>query len=126
MSHRILFVDDCSTTLLLEQMRFAGRSDYNLELARDGQDAIQKAMREQPNLILMDATPQNMEACREIRKIEKLQRVPILLVSSAAEPAPIENSLANAASNGQTAPLMWMGLVEMVDTYLSGRREAAR
>src|SRR5215471_877724 len=124
MNHKILFVDDCSTTLLLEQMRFAGRSDYNLELARDGQEAIQKAVREQPNLILMDATPQNVESCREMRKIEKLKRVPILLVSSAGEPSPIENGIPDSVGNDQTAPLMWKQLFEVVDTYLAGRGTA--
>jgi len=124
MNHKILFVDDCSTTLLLEQMRFAGRSDYNLELARDGQEAIQKAVREQPNLILMDATPQNVESCREMRKIEQLKRVPILLVSSAGEPSPIENGIPDSVGNDQTAPLMWKQLFEVVDTYLAGRGTA--
>lgn len=107
-------------------MRFVGRSDYKLELARDGQEAIEKAVREQPNLILMDATPQNMEACREIRKIEKLQHIPILLVSSAGDPLPVENGLANEACNRQTAPFMWKGLFEMVDTYLASHGRAVR
>ncbi|HKR94355.1 MAG TPA: hypothetical protein VJW55_03285 [Candidatus Angelobacter sp.] len=111
MDHKILFVNDCSTTLLLEQMRFNGRSNYNLIFARNGSEAIQKAMSEQPSLILMDATPQNIEACREIRKIENLQRVPILLVSSAVEPWS-GNAFGNKASSEQTSPLMWNQLIE--------------
>lgn len=120
MKHRILFVNDCSTSLLLEQMRFAGRSDYNLVLARDGWEAIQKAVRQKPNLILMDATPQNIEACREMRKIEKLQRVPILLVSSAVEHGSSGNG-AGRSNSDQTTPLMWNQLIDMVDTYLTNR-----
>ncbi len=119
MDHKILFVNDCSTTLLLEQMRFDGRSNYNLIFARNGSEAIQKAMSEQPNLILMDATPQNIEACREIRKIENLQRVPILLVSSAVEPWSIGIIPGNKASSEQTSPLMWNQLIEGVNSYLA-------
>lgn len=119
MDHKILFVNDCSTTLLLEQMRFDGRSNYNLIFARNGSEAIQKAMSEQPNLILMDATPQNLEACREIRKIENLQRVPILLVSSAVEPWSIGNIPGNKANSEQTSPLMWNQLIEGVNSYLA-------
>ena len=118
MDHKILFVNDCSTTLLLEQMRFDRRSNYSLIFARDGSEAIQKAMSEQPSLILMDATPQNMEACREIRKIENLQRVPILLISSAVEPGSIGNTPGKANSD-QTSPLMWNQLIEGVNSYLA-------
>ncbi|HET9282907.1 MAG TPA: hypothetical protein VFR24_13195 [Candidatus Angelobacter sp.] len=118
MDHKILFVNDCSTTLLLEQMRFDGRSNYNLIFARNGSEAIQKAMSEQPSLILMDATPQNIEACREIRKIENLQRVPILLVSSAVESGS-GNASGNKASSEQTSPLMWNQLIEGVNSYLA-------
>lgn len=126
MSHKILFIDDSSTTLLLEQMQFIGRPDYNLVLARDGQEAIQKAVHERPRLILMDATPQNMESCREMRKIEHLQRVPILLVSNASEPLQVENGLAHDVNNLQTAPFISKGLFEMVDTYLAGRGRLIR
>lgn len=119
MDHKILFVNDCSTTLLLEQMRFDGRSNYSLIFARDGSDAIQKARSEQPNLILMDATPQNLEACREIHGIENLQRVPILLISSAIDPGSIGNTPGHKASSDQTSPLMWNQLIEGVNSYLA-------
>lgn len=123
MDHKILFVNDCSTTLLLEQMRFDGRSNYSLIFARDGSEAIQKAMSEQPNLILMDATPQNIEACREIRKIENLQRVPILLVSSAVDPGSIGNTPGNQTNSNQTSPLMWNLLIEGVNSYLAATEQ---
>jgi len=119
MDHKILFVNDCSTTLLLEQMRFDGRSNYKLIFARNGSEAIQKAMSERPSLILMDATPQNVEACREIRKIENLQRVPILLVTSAVESWSIGNTPGNRANSEQTSPLMWNRLIEGVNSYLA-------
>jgi CheY-like chemotaxis protein len=116
MKLKILFVDDCSTTLLLEQMRFAGRADYDLVLARNGWEAVQKAACEQPNLILMDATEANIAASQEMRKIEQLKRVPILLVSTASEPAPLANNAGDV-----DAPLAWTQLFEMVDTYLTAR-----
>ena len=43
---------------------------------------MQKAELEQPDLILMEGTLPNMEACRQMRKIENLQRVPILMVTN--------------------------------------------
>jgi two-component system cell cycle response regulator len=118
MSRRILFVDDCSTTFLMEQVLFAKRTDYNLTTARDGREAIQKAIADPPDLILMDATLPNVDACREMRKIPELQRIPILLVSNGGEPSNIENGFAGG-NDDLGKPLNWHGLFEMVDTYLT-------
>jgi PleD family two-component response regulator len=122
MNHKILFVDDCSTTLLMEQILFARRTDYNIIMARDGQEAIQKAVVEQPGLILMDATLPNMAACREMRKIPELQRVPIILVSSPDGPANPENGFSTGCNDGLDKPLNWRALFEMVNTYLGDYR----
>jgi len=117
MSRKILFVDDCSTTLLMEQVLLAKRTDYNLTTARDGREAIEKAIADPPDLILMDATPPNVEACREMRKVPELQRIPILLVSNDGEPANIGNGFAGGDDLGK--PLNWHGLFEMVSNYLT-------
>ncbi len=118
MNHKILFVNNHSTTLLIEQVLFARHSDYCLIPARDGLDAIQKAIAERPSLILMDATAANIDASREMRKNEQLKRVPILLVSSPSEFAPAAN---NPGNGDQDAPLGWTQLFDMVDTYLTTR-----
>jgi DNA-binding response OmpR family regulator len=119
MSRKILFVDDCSTTLLLEQVAFARRADYNLIRARDGWEAIQKAVIERPDLILMDGILPNMNACHEMRKIQELQHVPILLVTRVGGPSNIENGLASERNDDLAKPLNWRDLLEMVNTYLT-------
>jgi len=101
----------------MEQVLFAKRTDYNLTTARDGREAIEKATTDPPDLILMDATPPNVDACREMRKIPELQRIPILLVSNGGEPANIENGFAGGDDLGK--PLNWHGLFEMVSNYLT-------
>lgn len=120
MSRKILFVDDCSTTLLMEQVLFAKRTDYNLITARNGREAIQIAAADPPDLILMDATLPNMDACREIRKVPELLRVPILLVSNGGKPWNTENGFASG-NDDLGKPLNWHGLFEMVNTFLSNR-----
>jgi DNA-binding response OmpR family regulator len=120
MVYKILFVDDCSTTLLIEQMGYARRSAYQLMMARDGQEAIAKAKAEPPNLILMDATPQNMDVYHEMRKIQELQHVRILMVSSSGEPAKRVSSLNEACQDDRTNPFTWNQLLEMVNACLTG------
>ena len=119
MKHKILFIDDCSTTLLIKQMGYARRSEYHLIMARDGQEALEKATAEPPNLILMDATPRNIEVCREMRKVHNLQDVPILMVSSSSEPVQTESSFANEGNSDRANPFSWNRLLDMVNSRLS-------
>ena len=118
MNRKILFVDDCSTTLLMEQVLPAKQTDYTLIRARDGWEAIQKAEEERPDLILLDGVRQNVDACREMRKIPELQRVPILMITRVGGPSIIENGPPSALNDDLSKPLNWRVLLEMVDTYL--------
>jgi CheY-like chemotaxis protein len=108
MNPKILLVDDSSTTLLMEQMLFDKYTKYNLITARDGQEAVQKAAAEEPDLILMDVVMPKMDgfdACREMRKLEKLRRVPIILVTSRGEPVNVETGFASGCNDYLTKPI---------------------
>ncbi len=118
MKYKILFVDDCSTSLLMEQLLLANCTDCHLIRARYGWEAVQKAATEQPDLILMDGTLPNMDACRQMRKMENLQRVPILMVTSVGGPN-IEYGFDNGDNDNPATSLKWRGLLEMVNTYLA-------
>ena len=117
MKYKILFVDDCSTSLLMEQVLLANYTDCELIRARYGWEAVEKAAAEQPDLVLMDGTPPNVDACREIRKI--LQHVPILMVTTFGGPSNTENGFASGHNDGPATSPKWRGLLEMVNTYLA-------
>ena len=122
MKYKILFVDDCSTTLRMEQMLFAKRTDYNLIMACNGQEALEKAISELPDLILMEASLPNIKACREMRKVRKLHGVPILLLTNyGALPSEIENSLGSESDDVPATSLKWRDLFERVNTYLTAQ-----
>ena len=57
----MLLVNDSNTTLLIKEMLLKEHTSYGLVLARDGEEAVQKAIAEQPNLILMDVIMPRME-----------------------------------------------------------------
>ena len=119
MKYKILFVDDCSTSLLMEQMLLANCTECNVIRACHGPEAVQKAQAEQPDLILMDGTLRNIDACRQIRKMQDLQRVPILMVTTFGVPSNIENGFASEDNNSPDSSPKWRGLLEMVNTYLA-------
>lgn len=122
MDKKILLVDDSSTTLLMEEMLFREHTQYGLVLARNGEEAIQKAIAEQPHLILMDVIMPRMngfEACREIRKHEALRRVPIIMVTSRGEFENVEQGFESGCNDYVTKPINGPQLIEMVNGYLS-------
>lgn len=119
---KILLVDDSSTTLLMEEMLFREHTDYGLVLARDGEEAVQKAITEQPNLILMDVIMPKMngfEACREMRRHAALNRVPIIMVTSRGESCNVEQGFESGCNDYVTKPINGAELIEMVNGYLT-------
>jgi CheY-like chemotaxis protein len=118
---KILLVDDSSTTLLIEEMTLREHTQYDLVLARDGEEAVEKAIAEQPNLILMDVIMPRMngfEACREMRKHEALRKIPIIMVTSRGESYNVEQGFENGCNDYVTKPINGAELVEIVNGYL--------
>ena len=118
---KILLVDDSSTTLLIEEMMLREHTQYQLVLARDGEEAVEKAVAEKPNLVLMDVIMPRMngfEACREMRKHEGLQKVPIIMVTSRGESYNVEQGFESGCNDYVTKPINGAELVEIVNGYL--------
>jgi len=89
MNPKVLLVDDSSTALLLGETVFREHTSYEVVTARDGEEGLQKALAEKPDLILLDVVMPKMDgfaACREMRKQECLKSVPIVMVTSRGEP----------------------------------------
>ena len=89
---RILLVDDSETVLMVERMAL-GRGPYDLITARDGVEAVQRALAERPDLILLDEMMPRMngfEVCRELRQHEATRDVPIIFVTTRSEGENVE------------------------------------
>jgi cyclic di-GMP phosphodiesterase len=80
---RVLIVDDLpeNREILLGLLETEG---YALEAASDGQEAVERALADPPDVILMDvAMPRldGFEACRRLKSDERTHLVPIVLVT---------------------------------------------
>jgi len=88
----ILLADDSQTTLTMHRMILAG-AGYELLTARDGQEAVEIAMARRPDLILMDVVmprKTGFEAVRTLRSLEMTKTIPVIMVTTRAEPRVIE------------------------------------
>jgi CheY-like chemotaxis protein len=124
---KILLVDDSSTTLLVEEMVLREHTQYGLVLARDGKEAVEKAIAERPDLILMDVIMPRMngfDACREMRKHEALQRIPIIMVTSRGESCNVEQGFESGCNDYVTKPINAAELVEIVNGYLAAQGQS--
>ncbi len=81
---RILLVDDLPQNLEILSA-FLEDEGYVLDLAQDGQQAVEMALKSPPALILMDVSMPRMtglEACRTLKNDERTRLVPIVLITA--------------------------------------------
>ena len=84
MQTKVLIVDDIPLNRMTIKLSLKSEGYTFLE-AGDGREAIEIALAEKPDLILMDAMMPVMdgfEATKAIRAIEEIQRTPILMITS--------------------------------------------
>ena len=123
---KVLLVDDSVTTLFMEWVILGESSHLSLFTAANGEEAIQVAQQEKPDLILMDAVMPHMngvQACRAIRAIDGIGDVPIILVTTRGEDDNVLGGYASGCTGYITKPVNPAELVALVEAHL-GDKEA--
>jgi CheY-like chemotaxis protein len=103
---KILLVDDAETILLMERMILG--KEYDLVTAKDGCEALDKAVTQRPDLILLDVIMPKMdgfEACKQIRASEAIKQTPIIMVTTRGETENIETAYQNGCNDYLTKPI---------------------
>lgn len=120
MRKKILLVDDSTTVLLMEKM-ILRNGNYELILARDGREAVERAHSDNPDLILMDVVMPGMnglEACRTLRQSEMTRTVPIIMVTTRGEAESVEAGYANGCNDYITKPINALELISKLENLL--------
>jgi len=118
----ILLVDDARTVLMMEQM-ILNRPEYHLLTAHDGEQAVEVALRERPDLILLDVIMPNMtgiEALVELRKHPTTKDTPIIMVTTRSESDYVEKAREAGCTDYITKPIDGSQLLEKVRELLGG------
>ena len=120
MKKKILLVDDSHTVLLMERM-ILSKFPFELITASNGEEAIEKACAEIPDLILMDVVMPRMsgfEAVAAIRRREATRSTPVIMVTTRGEAANVEKGFEVGCSEYVTKPINSLELVTKVRSCL--------
>ena len=117
---KILLVDDADTILMIERM-ILNRGGYELITAKDGQEAVAKAVAERPDLILLDIVMPRMngfEALKQLRSQEATRAIPIMMVTTRGEEENVEAGFASGCDDYITKPLNGSEVLAKVRSFL--------
>ena len=117
---KILIVDDSATILMMERM-ILSKGPYDLVVAKDGQEAVERAPVERPDLILLDVMMprlSGLDACRQLRRHELTSRTPIIMVTTRGELENIETAFENGCNDYVTKPINGVELLTKIRNFL--------
>lgn len=121
MKKRILLVDDSSTSRLASRMLFANHDSYELISSCDGRDGVEAAVREHPDLILMDIEMPRMtglEACRLLKQNDVTKHIPVIFLTMRGEEPYVREGLASGGSDFLTKPMNEQKLIAVLKKHL--------
>lgn len=81
---KVLVIEDESSIHRALEYRFK-RSGFEVVIAEDGEDGLNKAKQENPDLIILDLMLPKMtgeRVCKEIRKDENIAHTPIIMLTA--------------------------------------------
>jgi len=120
-SPTILVVEDFEDTRLLMKV-WLERKGYRIVEAADGERALQVALREVPDLIIMDVEMPGVDglaATRNMRQHESLRHVPIITVSAYTADQYRTAALEAGSNEYVSTPFEPEALEKLIETYLS-------
>ena len=117
---KILYVEDNPDNVYMLSRRLK-KKGFELIIAGDGQEGIDKAIEESPDLILMDLSLPTMDgwtATAEIKKIDKVKDIPIIALSAHAMPEHRDRAIKAGCSDYDTKPVDIKRLLSKMAQYI--------
>ena len=117
---RILLVDDSETSLLMARM-ILSKANYDILVAKDGQQGVETAEKERPDLVLLDVVMPRMngfEACAALKAKPETQGIPVIMVTTRGEGESVESGFSAGAADYVTKPVNGLELLTKVRSAL--------
>jgi len=128
MKKKVLLVDDSNTVLLMEKMILA-KGPFEIIVAHDGVEGVEKAKSEQPDVILLDVMMPRLDglsACAALRSDPATAHIPIVMVTTRSEEANIETAFRNGCTDYVTKPINAVELLAKLNDILDANAAVAQ
>jgi len=125
MKEKILIVEDSPQNMRLLEM-VLGAKGYTLLKATDGEEALDMAMREQPDLVIMDVQiPKlsGLEVTRKLRETPAFSHTPIIGITAYAMKGDRERVIESGCDAYLSKPINTRELPEIIAQMLLQRRK---
>ncbi|HEY3917425.1 MAG TPA: response regulator [Stellaceae bacterium] len=122
---KILLVEDNAMNRDMLSRRLE-RKGFQVVMAIDGQEGLDMAARESPDLILMDMdlpVLDGWEATRRIKADEGMRAIPVIALTSHAMVGDRDQALAAGCDEYETKPIDFPRLLTKIATLLGGAAE---
>ena len=117
---KILLVDDEPNIIMSLEYTFK-KNNFEVFIARDGQEALDILKIEQPDLIILDIMMPNVDGyatIESVKKNEKLTNCKVIFLSAKNKESDIEKGMQLGADAYMTKPFSIKKLVEQVNELL--------
>ena len=118
---KVLVVEDNPVVVRLNESLLKS-GNYDVVIAMDGETGIAKALKEKPDIILLDIILPKMhgfEVCKELRKREETKNIPIVVVTGTGLEEVIEREPEIAVSGVLSKPYDFKKLDEAIKKALA-------
>jgi diguanylate cyclase (GGDEF)-like protein/PAS domain S-box-containing protein len=119
----ILIVDDTPANLAIALNHFEERG-FEVLVAQDGEEAIQRALRARPDLILLDVMMPGIsgfDTCRRLKALEQVRDIPVIFMTALTDIADKVAAFAAGGVDYVTKPFQMEELLARVSTHLELR-----
>ncbi len=120
MASKILIVDDTETMRLYEHMLLSGQG-YELDMAENGVQALEKIGEFKPDLVLMDIMMPEMdgiECCRRIKSNDTTKNTKVVIVTTKSEYGKVKEAFAAGCDDYVTKPINRVELLSKMGELL--------
>ncbi len=121
MAARILIADD-EQNIVISLEFLMKREGFEVSIAQDGEEAVEKIRAEMPDLVLLDVMmpkKSGFEVCQEVKSDPALHAVRILMLTAKGRDTEVAKGLALGADSYMTKPFSTKELVERVRSMLA-------
>jgi len=118
--NKILLVEDNEMNRDMLSRRLM-RKGYEVVMAVDGQQGVDMAKSEAPNLILMDLSLpvlDGWDATRQLKQSSETKHIPVIALTAHAMTSDREKALEAGCDDFDTKPIEWNRLLEKMQQFL--------